>query len=119
MLSVLRHRLLAKVQERPGTLATPCLIWVGARCHGAYGHFTYERRQWLAHRVAWMVFVGPIPEGMWVLHKCDRPPCCNVEHLFLGTPSDNTTDMWRKRRAWRQREQSSACNEDHSDGLFL
>ena len=51
------------------------------------------------HRAAWMAVHGPIPEGMWVLHKCDTPACVNVEHLFLGTPTDNIKDMMAKGRA--------------------
>lgn len=49
-------------------------------------------RTWLAHRAQWVLYVGPIPEGLWVLHTCDNPPCVNLDHLYLGTPRDNSED---------------------------
>lgn len=51
-----------------------------------------------SHRVAWTISHGPIPDGLWVLHRCDNPPCCNPAHLFLGTVSDNNKDMCAKGR---------------------
>jgi hypothetical protein len=53
----------------------------------------------LAHRAAWELNVGPIPEGLSVLHHCDNPPCINwVTCLFLGTTADNMHDMFAKNR---------------------
>lgn len=55
-----------------------------------------------AHRAAWALYRGPIPRGLNVLHRCDRPPCVNPDHLFLGTYADNTHDSMQKGRhsAW-------------------
>jgi hypothetical protein len=72
----------------------------------------YNKRGWhvafkaggkrhLAHRAAWEHANGPIPDGLFVLHKCDNPKCCNPKHLFLGTQSQNAADMWAKGRARR------------------
>ncbi len=54
-----------------------------------------------AHRAAWMMWKGDIPEGICVLHKCDNPKCINPEHLFLGTRIDNNIDKFKKGRQSR------------------
>src|SRR5262245_29914462 len=53
----------------------------------------------LAHRIAWTLTNGDIPADMWVLHKCDNPPCCNPDHLFIGTAKDNNRDASLKGRS--------------------
>lgn len=53
-----------------------------------------------AHRVSWILFHGPIPEGLWVLHHCDIRACVRPDHLFLGTDRDNKADMVAKKRAF-------------------
>jgi hypothetical protein len=78
-----------------------CLVWIKARSPFGYGRIGRGARGTgyeVTHRVAWELEHGPIPEGMFVLHHCDSPPCSNVDHLFLGTLSDNTQDMLAKGR---------------------
>jgi hypothetical protein len=71
-----------------------CWEWLGTKINSGYGKFLLG----LAHRFAYEYFVGPIPEGLCVLHKCDNPGCVNPNHLFLGTHKDNTQDMYKKGR---------------------
>lgn len=86
-----------------------CVEWVGGKTRGGYGTFSLNRKACAgqprvrrAHRVAWELAHGPIPEGLDVLHRCDNPPCCKLAHLWLGTKSDNMRDMHAKGRdAWR------------------
>ena len=77
-----------------------CWEWAAGPCgHWGYGGFTIDGRSMYAHRVSWMFEHGPIPDGLYVLHKCDNPPCVNPDHLFLGTHTDNMRDMVEKGRA--------------------
>jgi hypothetical protein len=66
-----------------------------------------------AHKIAWILTYGPVPKGLCVLHHCDNPPCCNPEHLFLGTHADNTADMMAKGRHWGQRNTRLYCKRGH------
>ena len=68
------------------------------RLSDGYGTFSFQHQTWRAHRASYVVNVGPIPDGMYVCHRCDNPPCCNPAHLFLGSPKDNHSDMFRKDR---------------------
>jgi HNH endonuclease len=77
-----------------------CWVWTGCRNANGYGRFMLRRRLEYSHRVAWELSFGPIPDGLWVLHKCDngRVGCVNPAHLFLGTVADNVADMVAKGR---------------------
>lgn len=81
--------------------ADGCTEWQGNRNENGYGVSHYSGKLIYVHRLAWIRERGPIPEGMQVLHECDNPPCCNIDHLFLGTQLDNILDMTQKGRAKR------------------
>lgn len=75
-----------------------CWIWLGAEGN-QYGHGTIKiggrkGKNENAHRFSWRLNVGEIPDGKYVLHKCDVPLCVNPRHLYLGTHQDNMRDMY-------------------------
>jgi len=84
------------------TLGTACWLWTGSTIGSSHGQISRGRREGplVASRVAWTLANGPIPDGLFVLHRCDNinGPCVNVAHLFLGTQADNVQDMVNKRR---------------------
>lgn len=74
-------------------------MWNGLKTVGGYGRLNCAGEMRLAHRVAYELYVGPVPDGVWVLHRCDCPPCVNPAHLFLGNVADNNRDKAEKGRA--------------------
>lgn len=109
-LQLFADRFWAKVEQR----AIGCWIWTAALGNdprggkrNSYGQFWVGSkadgtgRMAFAHRVAWELSTGPIPEGMKVLHHCDNPACVRPSHLFLGTQVHNMIDMVAKGRANR------------------
>lgn len=89
-----------------------CWLWIGARTRQGYGaRFSFGRKVEGGeepHRVAWRLFVGTIPLGRHVLHRCDVPPCVNPAHLFLGDNAENMRDMWAKGRGAHGERQGGA-----------
>ena len=81
----------------PTTLPTGCWEWRGYKLHFGHGQAKWAGYPHKAHRLSYAAFIEE-PGDMGVLHKCDNPPCCNPEHLFLGTKGDNNQDAARKGR---------------------
>ena len=88
-------RFMKKLVKQPGG----CWLWKGATHQWGYGRMQFRGRVEEAHRIAWVLFKGEIPEGMHVCHNCpggDNPACCNPDHLFIGINTDNRRDSVRK-----------------------
>lgn len=79
-----------------------CWKWKGTISQYGYGTAIRQaakvRAKFQAHRLAYFLHYGVDPKDLNVLHRCDNPPCCNPNHLFLGTILDNARDMWEKGR---------------------
>jgi hypothetical protein len=76
-----------------------CIEFTGSKDKHGYGRLNINGVPKLVTRLSWEIYKGPIPEGMYILHRCDNPRCFNPEHLFLGTQQDNVDDMKTKGRA--------------------
>jgi hypothetical protein len=88
-----------------------CWIWTGAA--GRYGAVTINRKHIDAHRLSWLLYRGPIPDGLRVLHRCDVCLCVNPSHLFLGTAKDNSQDMVMKGRHRKPRINNAPSGDNH------
>lgn len=77
---------------------TGCWLWIGTIGSYGYGHFYANKKLHRAHRYSWELKNGPIPKGLLVCHHCDKPPCVNPSHLFVGTQMENIHDAMRKGR---------------------
>lgn len=80
---------------------TGCIEWVkSAVFNNGYGKISTTREigPVRAHRLSWILVNGAIPDGYILLHSCDNPKCCNVEHMRVGTKKQNTADMLARDR---------------------
>jgi len=86
-----------KLLAHRSVTAGGCWEWTKGRSRNGYGVVSIgARQQRYAHRLAYALFVGPIPEEREVCHRCDNPPCFNAVHLFVGTHHDNMLDAAAK-----------------------
>lgn len=103
-------RFMQKVTPEP---STGCWLWTGAVDQSGYARLSIGRKNKTAHRISYRLFIGDIPEGLLVCHKCDVRSCVNPNHLFLGTDSDNMKDMALKGRGWNPRGAMTVCINGH------
>lgn len=105
-----------KFWEKVRRIDNDCWEWQAGRSKKGYGNFYISLghsrdKHCLAHRMAWILTYGEIPDGLQVLHKCDNPPCVNPNHLFLGTNDDNVQDKIQKGRMITLRGEESPSSK--------
>lgn len=94
----LEERLLRHIEK---ITESGCWLWAGCNSNHGYGQITIRPNRYLAHRLSYEIYKGPIPKNMHVLHKCDIKECCNPDHLFLGANQENIEDSSKKLRRGR------------------
>lgn len=103
--------LLGKLLDRVEPKASGCLEWTSNRNSTGYGQFHYKGKTHGAHRWMWIVYNGPIPKGLQVLHSCDNPPCCNLAHLSIGTGKQNMRQARERKRHFEA--EKTHCDRGH------
>ena len=91
----LKHRFWSKVEIKD---TSSCWPWKASFGYRDYGKFKFLNTYVSAHRIAYLVTKGDVPQNLIVLHTCDNPSCCNPEHLGLGTIAENNWDRATKGR---------------------
>lgn len=69
-----------------------CIEWTGKLSQG-YGYFMALKYQWRVHRLSYLIQHGHIPDGLFICHKCNNRKCINIDHLYAGTPKQNSQDL--------------------------
>jgi predicted XRE-type DNA-binding protein len=117
----LSERFFEKISETQSLI-----FWGGKRCHewtgclmkNGYGQINVDGRAGYAHRVSWELHNGPIPQGLFILHRCDNRKCVNPDHLQLGTFMENMEDMVAKKRQAAGMKNSHAKLDDDAIRLI-
>lgn len=108
---ITEERLLSKSHLEDRGYSSLCRIWEGRKRPSGYGLIGSKSRH--VHRFAYELLVGPIPDGLYVLHKCDQPACFNPEHLYVGDHEQNMQDKVDRHRGRGGNNDKSQCKRGH------
>lgn len=114
--ATLRERIRARATVEDRGYRTPC--WISDRAAGGKGGYTKigvtingEQQLWYTHRLAYVLFVGPIPEGLQIDHRCNQTKCCNPDHLEPVTVREN---LLRSTNAVADQRAQDECVAGHA-----
>ena len=84
--------ILARFRDHTVLMESGCVEWRGPLHRDGYGKFSLNNRTVSAHRAAYLLQAGDIPDGKWVLHTCDNRKCVSIDHLYIGDAKQNSRD---------------------------
>ena len=90
-----------------------CWGWYGTKDRQGYGYFSFGNKRYKNSRFSYEYYIGEIPDGMFCCHHCDNPECSRPDHLFIGTPKDNTQDCKIKGRLNTTPRRNPVIGEAH------
>jgi hypothetical protein len=96
-------------------LQNGCWAWNGSLYRNGYGGFAFGTTRILAHRVAYAIYKGDVPEHLVIRHTCDYKRCGNPDHLILGTHKENSDDAWARNRIDRKKLGAGRRRIPHND----
>jgi hypothetical protein len=116
--------LLDRIDARTVLMPSGCIEWQGSIDPAGYGRISVEGKPAYVHREVYKLLHGGIPEGKFILHSCDNPPCCNPDHLRAGTQAENVRDR-QERGRHRFKPQATTLSDDdvrairalHAEGI--
>ena len=108
MKQAIERRVLNKINK-----TDTCWLWLGKPDAKGYGRLNVnDNESGYAHRIAYELWIGPIPKDKpFICHHCDTPLCINPSHLFAGTAKDNNQDCARKKR--HKENKKTHCIKGH------
>ena len=111
------HYNLGTIEERLAhyikVMPNGCHEWQGSR-KKLYGYIYYNGKHTRVHRLVWELAHGPIPYRKIVRHKCNNPPCCNIQHLRLGTQKNNADDRKLAGTHWQSSKTHCPANHEYT-----
>jgi hypothetical protein len=100
-----------KINSRIHIHENGCHVWTSRKDKKGYGKIGYRKKYVSVHRLLWGFEKSPLEKSQWLLHTCDNPSCCNLDHLYIGTPKDNVRDMdCRNRRNVKNHRRGEKSN---------
>lgn len=93
-----KDQFISTIEDRLFYSPDGCWYWTAGTNYEGRGRCYVKGYNFPAPRIAHEIFIGPIPDGLMVCHRCDNPGCLNPYHLFLGTAKDNSDDFFNKGR---------------------